>query len=38
MAPEILERLAGIQAAHDALPRPSQVGRAIGLGARPTTR
>jgi acyl-CoA thioester hydrolase len=38
MAPEILERLAGIQAAHGVLPRPSQVGRAIGLGARPTTR
>jgi acyl-CoA thioester hydrolase len=32
MAPEILERLARIQAAHAALPRPPQVGRAIGLG------
>jgi acyl-CoA thioester hydrolase len=31
MASEILERLGRIQAAHDALPRPSQVGRAIGL-------
>ena len=34
MAAEILERLARIQAAHDALPRPPQVGRTIGL-ARP---
>jgi acyl-CoA thioester hydrolase len=31
MAAEILERLAHIQAAHDALPRPPQVGRTIGL-------
>jgi acyl-CoA thioester hydrolase len=31
MASEILERLARIQAAHDALPRPTQVGRTIGL-------
>lgn len=31
MAPEILERLARIQAAHDALPRPPQAGRSIGL-------
>jgi acyl-CoA thioester hydrolase len=31
MAPVILERLAQIQAAHDALPRPPQVGRTIGL-------
>jgi acyl-CoA thioester hydrolase len=31
MAAEILERLAQIQAAHDALPRPPQVGRAISL-------
>lgn len=37
MAPEILARLARIQKAHDALPRPPQVGRAVGLGARPTT-
>jgi hypothetical protein len=34
MADEILERLAQIQAAHDALARPPQVGRTIGL-ARP---
>jgi acyl-CoA thioester hydrolase len=32
MAPEILARLAAIQDAHDALPRPPQAGRAIGLG------
>jgi acyl-CoA thioester hydrolase len=38
MAPEILDRLARIQAAHDALPRPPQVGRTIGLAARPRTR
>jgi acyl-CoA thioester hydrolase len=31
MAPEILERLAQIQATHAALPRPPQAGRAIGL-------
>ena len=31
MAPEVLDRLARIQAAHDALPRPPQVGRTIGL-------
>jgi len=31
MASEILERLARIQAAHDALPRPPKVGRPIGL-------
>ena len=31
MASEILERLGRIQAAHDALPRPLQVGRTIGL-------
>jgi acyl-CoA thioester hydrolase len=35
MAPEILERLARIQAAHDALPRPPQAGRRIGLDRRP---
>ena len=34
MAAEILERLARIQAAHDALPRPPQVGRTIGLDRR----
>ena len=38
MAPEILERLGEIQRAHDRLPRPPQVGRVMGLGARPTTR
>ena len=38
MAPEVLARLAAIQAAHDALPQPPQVGRVMGLGARPTTR
>jgi acyl-CoA thioester hydrolase len=31
MAPEILARLARIQAAHDAHPRPAQAGRRIGL-------
>lgn len=35
MAPEVLARLARIQAVHDALPRPPQVGRRIGLDARP---
>jgi acyl-CoA thioester hydrolase len=34
MAPDVLARLARVQAAHDALPRPPQVGRRIGL-ARP---
>jgi acyl-CoA thioester hydrolase len=38
MAPAVLERLARIQRAHDALPRPPQAGRTIGLDARPTTR
>jgi len=38
MAPEVLERLGRIQRAHDRLPRPPQVGRVMGLGARPTTR
>ncbi len=37
MAPEVLERMAAIQKAHAALPRLPQVGRTIGLGARPTT-
>jgi acyl-CoA thioester hydrolase len=36
MAPEVLSRLATIQRAHDALPRPPQAGRAIGLGNRPS--
>ena len=31
MAPEVLARLAAIQAAHDARPRPPQAGRRIGL-------
>ena len=35
MAPEVLDRLARIQAAHDTLPRPPQVGRRMGLDARP---
>ncbi|MET0852432.1 MAG: thioesterase family protein [Candidatus Rokuibacteriota bacterium] len=38
MAPQIQERLSIIQAAHDKLPRPTQVGRVMGLAARPTTR
>jgi acyl-CoA thioester hydrolase len=38
MAPDILERLRLMQAAHDRLERPSQVGRKIGLVAPPTTR
>jgi acyl-CoA thioester hydrolase len=38
MEPEILERLGRIRAAHELLPRPPQVGRVMGLGARPTTR
>ena len=37
MAAGILERLARIQKAHDALPRPPQVGRTIGLASPPTT-
>ncbi len=38
MAPEILDRAVRIQRAHDALPRPSQVGRAIGLANRAPAR
>ena len=38
MAPEILERLRSIQAAHDRLARPPQVGRRMGFGTPPTTR
>ena len=38
MAPEILERLRVMQAAHDRLPRPPQVARRMGLGAPPTTQ
>ena len=35
MAPAVLERLGRIQAAHATLARPPQVGRRIGLDARP---
>jgi len=35
MAPEVLERLARVQRAHDALPRLPDAGRAIGLASRP---
>ena len=38
MAPGVLARLAAIQAAHEALPRPPQVGRVMGLTSQPTTR
>jgi acyl-CoA thioester hydrolase len=38
MDPAVLTRLARIQAAHARLPRPPQVGRAMGLTARPTAR
>jgi len=38
MAPEILDRLARVQAIHRTLPRPAPVGRRMGLGAPPTTR
>ncbi len=38
MAAAVLQRLAQIQKAHDALPRPPEAGRMIGLGARPATR
>lgn len=38
MEPEILERLGRVHAAHERLPRPAEVGRVMGLGARPTTR
>jgi acyl-CoA thioester hydrolase len=38
MAPEVLDRLRQIQATHDRLPRPPQVGRRLGLDAPPTTR
>ena len=36
MAPEVLARLAIVQKAHDALPRPPQVGRTIRFANRPT--
>ncbi len=35
MAPAVRERLARIQRVHDTLPRPPQLGRAIGLANRP---
>jgi acyl-CoA thioester hydrolase len=35
MAADVLARLAAVQRAHDALPRPPQAGRAIGLANRP---
>jgi len=38
LAVAVRERLASIQAAHDAVPRPPQVGRSIGLGQRPAAR
>ena len=38
MAPAILARLAQVQVVHDALPRLPQVGRVMGLAARPTTK
>ena len=38
MALAIVDRLGRIQAAHDELPRPQQMGRTIGLGARPPPR
>ena len=38
MAPAILERLAAIKTAHAALPRPPQVGRVMGLGAKPALK
>jgi acyl-CoA thioester hydrolase len=38
MAPEVLERLRLVQAAHDRLPRPPQAGRRLGLSTPPTTR
>ena len=37
MASKILGRLEEIQRAHDRLPRPPQVGRVMGLSARPAT-
>ena len=38
MAPEVVARLAEIQAAHDTAARPPQAGRRIGLTQGPTTR
>jgi len=36
MAPGVLARLAAVQRAHDALPRPPQAGRAMGLSSGPS--
>jgi acyl-CoA thioester hydrolase len=38
MAPEVTARLAAIQAGHDKVERPPQMGRRIGLTTPPTTR
>ena len=38
MAASVLARLAAIQTAHDALPRPATAGRRIGLSTQPTTQ
>ena len=38
MASDVRARLAAIQTAHAALPRPPQAGRTVGLAVRPTTR
>jgi acyl-CoA thioester hydrolase len=38
MSPPVLVRLAAVQVAHAALPRPPQAGRTIGLTVAPTTR
>lgn len=38
MAPELRDRLARVQTAHDALPRPPEVGRVMGLTAGPPRR
>ncbi|MGH7391477.1 MAG: thioesterase family protein [Candidatus Rokuibacteriota bacterium] len=38
LAADVVARLARIQQAHDALPRPLQVCRTIGLTSRPATR
>ncbi len=35
-APAVLDRVAGIAAAHASLPRPERAGRAVGVGHRPT--
>ena len=38
MAPAVLARLAEVQRAHDAVARPAQLGRTIGLANRPRAR